>query len=362
MMKIRVFTVVFCSILAFAVPLSAQLKYVDAARLTLVGKAMPTPENIYHRVDTVKYNNMPFQVKRLFTHTAGLAIAFKTNSTTVAARWETWGGGVMGNMTPIAHKGLDLYMKHDGRWIPAGVGIPSAGKIHEGKIAQNLEAVPHEFLLYLPLLEGITSLEIGVDSASFIEAVPSPFRHRVVLYGSSILHGACASRAGLAYPAQMSRNTGIDFINFGVSGNGKIEAAVADMLKDIDADAFVLDCMPNPSPEEITERMGYMVKTIRKYHPGVPIIMIESYMRENGYSNSAVRERCINQGKAFVEQYEQLKNEGVDDLHLIRDNHAIGTDHEGSVDGTHPNDLGFERMARQYQPQMMAILKPYGIE
>lgn len=47
--------------------------------------------NVYHRVDTVKYNDMPFQVKRLFTHSAGLVVSFKTNSPTVAARWTTKG-------------------------------------------------------------------------------------------------------------------------------------------------------------------------------------------------------------------------------------------------------------------------------
>ena len=50
-----------------------------------------------------------------------------------------------------------------------------------------------------------------------------------------------------------------------------------------------------------------------------------------------------------MKQYELLKKQGIKDLYLIRDNHAIGTDHEGSVDGTHPNDLGFDRMVEQYQ-------------
>lgn len=67
-------------------------------------------------------------------------------------------------------------------------------------------------------------------------------------------------------------------------------------------------------------------------------------------------------GEAFVKQYELLKKQGIKDLYLIRDNHAIGTDHEGSVDGTHPNDLGFDRMVEQYQPQIMRILKKYGIK
>ena len=126
--------------------------------------------------------------------------------------------------------------------------------------------------------------------------------------------------------------------------------------------SFILDCMPNPSPDEITERTQYLVNTIRKYHQGTPIIMIETYMRENGYSDQAVHDRCTRQGEAFVKQYELLKKQGIKDLYLIRDNHAIGTDHEGSVDGTHPNDLGFDRMVEQYQPQIMRILKKYGIK
>mgnify|MGYP000603777323 CR=1 FL=1 len=67
-MEHRNLIAVLCLISAFILPINAELKYVDASRLTLIGKVMPTPENVYHRVDTGKYNDMPFQVKRLFTH------------------------------------------------------------------------------------------------------------------------------------------------------------------------------------------------------------------------------------------------------------------------------------------------------
>lgn len=356
------FIALCCLMPALVWSANENLKYVDASGLTLVGKAMPTPANVYHRVDVEKYGNMPKRVKTLFTYPAGLAVSFKTNSSTVVARWTTAGKRVMGNMTPIAQRGLDLYMYDDEGWMPVGEGVPTAGKTqHESRLVKALKPGEHRFLLYLPLFDEITSLEIGVDSASVITADSSPFRHRVLMYGSSILHGACASRAGLAYPARMARNTGINFVNFGLSGSGKMEPAVADMLKDVEADAFVLDCMPNPSPEEITERTHYLVKTISEHHPGVPIIMIETFMREDGYSDQQMHERCVRQSEAFIAQYEQLKKEGVKDLYLIRDNHAIGTDHEGTIDGTHPNDLGFDRLVQQYQPQIMKILKRYGI-
>lgn len=153
-----------CMISAFILPINAELKYVDASRLTLIGKVMPTPENVYHRVDTVKYNDMPFQVKRLFTHSAGLVVSFKTNSPTVAARWTTKGKGVMGNVTPICDRGLDLYMNDGGKWIPVGAGTPSAGKAEQERvITKNLKPGVHRFLLYLPLFEEVRSLEIGVD-------------------------------------------------------------------------------------------------------------------------------------------------------------------------------------------------------
>ncbi|OUN72689.1 SGNH/GDSL hydrolase family protein [Barnesiella sp. An55] len=362
-MKRGILFIALCCLMPLLVwPANKNLKYVEASSLTLVGKAMPTPANVYHRVDVEKYSDMPKHVKNLFTYSAGLAVSFKTNSPTVVARWTTEGKRVMGNMTPIAQRGLDLYMYSDDGWMPVGVGTPTAGKTeHECCLVKNLKSGEHRFLLYLPLFDEITSLEIGVDSAAVITAEPSPFRHTILIYGSSILHGASASRAGLAYPARMARNTGFNFVNFGLSGSGKMEPAVANMLKDVRADAFVLDCMPNPLPEEITERTQYLVKTIREHHPGVPIILVETFMREDGYSDQQMHERCIRQSEAFIEQYELLKKEGVKDIYLIRDNHAIGTDHEGSIDGTHPNDLGFDRLVRQYQPQIMKILKRYGI-
>ena len=129
-MEHRNLIAVLCLISAFILPINAELKYVDASRLTLIGKVMPTPENVYHRVDT-----------------AGLVVSFKTNSPTVAARWTTKGKGVMGNVTPICDRGLDLYMNDGGKWIPVGAGTPSAGKAEQERvITKNLKPGVHRFL------------------------------------------------------------------------------------------------------------------------------------------------------------------------------------------------------------------------
>src|SRR5690606_24324815 len=120
------------------------------------------------------------------------------------------------------------------------------------------------------------------DKASFVGTKQS-FAKQVVIYGSSIVHGASASRPGLAYPAQLGRRLNASVINMGVSGNARMEPAVADMLCDIDTmDLLIMDCVPNSSPEEVRDRTFNFVERIRRSHPRLPILLIESITRQVG--------------------------------------------------------------------------------
>ncbi|NDV78185.1 SGNH/GDSL hydrolase family protein [Dysgonomonas sp. 511] len=346
------------SFLSASLSIAQEKVYTDARELTMVGKAKPIPQ-FYHRVDTAKYNTMPLGVKRLFTNSAGLAIVFKTNSNSISARWSTLNQRKSNNMTGIVYKGLDLYIKRNNEWVFAGVGRP-ADNPTTAAIVSNMEDGEKECLLYLSLYDEVKSLEIGVDEGSYIAAMESPFRKKVVIYGSSILQGASASRPGMAYPARMARKLGVDFINLGLSGNGKMEPEVVDMIAGIEADAYILDCAPNPSPEQITERTTYLVETIRKNHPQVPIVMIQSIVRETGNFDVKAREVVAGQNRNFKAEYDKLVAAGVKDLYYIEGN-LIGSDHEGTTDGIHPNDLGFDRMLQVIQPFVADILKKYGI-
>lgn len=348
-----------CMMLAAA----AQTRYIVADSLTLVGKAM-TGGQQWHRVDTARYASMPDKVKNLFRTPAGMAVCFTTNSKNISAKWDLKKKKYNNNFSPIAQKGLDLYrLESNGKWQWTGVGRPSMSdlKHNEATIAQHMSGNTYTYLLYLPLYTELTALEIGIDSTAFIQASAVPFRHKVAVYGSSILHGVGASRPGIAFASQMCRRTGINFINLGLSGNGKMEPAVADMLAEIDADAFILDCMPNPTGDEINQRAEYLVRTIRNAHPEAPIIMIESYRWENNYTDSVARAVGDARSEAFVSQAERLINEGIPHLYLLRDDNAIGSDHEGSCDGIHPNDLGFARIIASYEPRILQILSLYGI-
>ncbi|MBO9619502.1 MAG: SGNH/GDSL hydrolase family protein [Niabella sp.] len=336
-------------------PPKPSVVYTDAFSLRLIGQVFPLKKS-YHRIDTAAYADFSPGIKKLFTNGAGLAISFKTNSPRITAKWCVTNARQYDNMTPIANKGLDLYIKRNGKWEFAGVGRADA-VCNEFVIVQNMDRTAKECLLYLPLYDEVKSLSVGVDSGCQISPGKDPFPKRVVVYGSSITQGAAASRPGMAYPARLSRALGIDFINLGLSGSGKMERNVADMLATADADAFILDCFANPSPEQITERTAYLVKVIRAKHPDAPIVMIQSVIRQSGNFDSTVQRLVERQNENTLKEYQKLKKEGLQHLYLISGANLLGNDHEGSTDGIHPNDLGFDRMLQVIRPEIIRILK-----
>src|SRR5690606_41270295 len=153
---------------------SDTLHYTDAQQLTLIGKPFENGP-FYHRLDTAAFPAMPQSVKRLLTHSAGLAISFGTNSTKIAAKWCTSPRKPGNNMTAIAFEGLDLYIKRDGRWQYAGVARPATNECNEYTLVQDMEPGDKECLLYLPLYDETTSLEIGIEADADNSARPTPF-------------------------------------------------------------------------------------------------------------------------------------------------------------------------------------------
>jgi len=333
------------------------ITYVPATNLQIVGKVDATPQ-AFHRIDTASFPLLPAAVKRRVVQSGGLAISFTTNSTSVYVKWCTKETTVSATMTAVAYRGLDLYIKNDaGFWQYAGVARPRAGQTCAATtIVQGMDTREKECLLYLPLYDETVRLEVGVDQGASLEAGPYPFEKRVLVYGSSIVQGAAASRPGLAYPARLARETGIDFLNLGMGGSAKMEKVVADMLATLPVDAFVLDCVPNSTPDQIRQRTSYLIASIRMKHPKAPIIVMQSVIRERGYFNLRSGERVRLQNEYIKEEVSKLKEKGVDDLYFVSSEGFLGHDHEGSVDGTHPNDLGFDRMIQKIKPVLMEIL------
>lgn len=353
-------TTLFLGTLLFMNNLFAQDQGKRFYKLPIYGKYFETSQQ-FHRVDTLKYNTMPASVKKLYTNSAGLFVTFKSNSSELYAKWCVTDKKVGLNLTAIANKGLDVYIKNRaGRWQYAG----SKGTVktcEDGLILEHLDSTEKEFLVYLPLYDETTSLEIGVEEgASFVE-LPNPFKRNIVVYGSSIVHGASASRPGMAYPALLSRRTGFNFLNFGVSGNARMEKEVVHMLGDIHPDVFILDCVPNSSPEQVSERTVYLVSYLREKHPNTPIIMIPSVIRELSYFHQNWNNRNHLQNANWKTEYNKLIAKGVKALYYLDTSSLLGEDHEATTDGTHPSDLGFMRMVEQIEPFVLDVMKKHNI-
>ncbi len=324
------------------------LKYVSANNLTIIGKAKKTVQ-LFQRIDPNETSAMTKPVQELALNSAGIALLFETNSPTIAVRWKLAAEKYMANMTPIAHSGLDLYSFNDGKWQYVSVARPVKGAVNQDQvIIHRMDTTLKQMMLYLPLYNSVNELSVGVNKGCVINSPKEPkieTSKRVVVYGSSIVQGASASRPGMAYPAIIQRKLGVDVVNLGFSGNAKMEIEFAKYLATVEADCYVLDCIPNQTAEQVNERAFPFIKYLKSQKPKVPIILVETVIREHGYFDQQVGENVRKQNEAIKKAYDQLKKEKYDNIYYIAANQFMGNDHDGTIDGTHLTDLGFTRIA-----------------
>src|SRR5690606_33829397 len=102
-----------------------------------------------------------------------------------------------------------------------------------------------EFHLYLPLYNRVEWMEIGVPTEHSFAFVPATDEKPIIVYGTSIAQGGCASRAGMAWTSLLERAIHVPVVNLAFSGNGRLEKEVVDLIVEHEARVFVLDCLPN---------------------------------------------------------------------------------------------------------------------
>ena len=263
-------TLAFClSIAAPAQDKTPEYIYAEASELTLTGKVFPGTPNPYHRIDTACFHGFTKEELRLVTESAGIAVAFKTDSPSIRV-WPKYAKAYFGGgTTGFAGRGFDLYIKKDGKWLWAASGLQNDNSLDKPvNMIKGMDDSMKECLLYLPVRSVMDSVRIGVEKGRLLEALENPFRHRVAVFGSSFTHGASTSKAGMAYPSILTRETGIQFLNLGVSGRCRLQDYFASALAQApDVDAFLFDTFSNPSPEEIRERLFPFIEAMQAAHP-----------------------------------------------------------------------------------------------
>jgi len=287
-------------------------------------------------------------------HSAGLCVRFVTDSRVIEAKWKLLRSELaMNHMAATGVSGLDLYARDGSRWRWVGVGRPKAVE-NEATLVAQAPPGKHEYLLYLPLYNGVESVTLGIETGKTLAKAPARKEKPIVFYGTSITQGGCASRPGMAYTAQVGRHLDWPVINLGFSGNGKMEPEIATLLAELDPAIYVIDSTANMTPEQIAERAVPLVHTLRAAHADTPIVMVEEEVLQNAWFIAPRREAYQAKDRELRKAYKSLIAEGVKNLHYIEAGALLGDDGEATVDGTHPTDLGFTRMAAA----MEAVIRP----
>jgi hypothetical protein len=295
-------------------------------------------------------------VWQLSRDSAGMLSRFRTDATTIHARYKLLKPALaMSHMPASGVSGLDLYARDEQggwRWV---AGARPDRQEFTAELISGLAPQSREFALYLPLYNGVESLEIGVPAGAAFE--PLPARQRpIVFYGTSITHGACASRPGMAHVAILGRRLDRPVANLGFSGNGRMDAAVGDLLARVDAACYVIDCLPNMEADEVRERCAPLVEKLRAARPDVPIVLVEDRRLTNAWILPAKDRLHDGRHAALREVFDGLVATGVADLHYVPGDDLLGGDGEGTVDASHPTDLGFMRQADAFEPVLRKAL------
>lgn len=317
-------------------PDNVKYVYTEASELNLVGKILDGTSNPYHRVDTVKYKGFTKSENKQVRCPAGLAVLFKTNSTSVSVKTK-WGEVSNMNTTmPLSYGGYDIYIKNaKGEWTWAGNSFAKPNKDEEViVVVKNMNPGEKECMLYLPIYCEVLSCKVGVEEGATLEPLESPFRHRIAFHGSSYTHGISTSRPGMSYPMQFMRNTGFQVLGLGCSGNCKMQPYFADVMADVEADAYVFDSFSNPNYKMIKERLVPFIDRMIAAHPGKPIIFQQTIYREHRNFNDyvdAVEQAKMDMASTIFDEI--LKDKKYKDVYFIQPNACLDGVHEYSEIG-----------------------------
>ncbi len=332
----------------------AEVVWTDASALVIGGKGWREGIGTYRRLPDAAEGKVPPAVWSLAAHSAGLFIDFQTDSPRIELRWTLTSANLaMPHMPATGVSGIDLYRKDEtGRWFYVANARPQAKQNAASIDTANASAQMRPYRIYLPLYNGVESMEIGITPDSRFEQAPEPASKPVVYYGTSIAQGACASRPGMAFTAILHRRLDRPIVNLGFSGSGKMEPEMADLLAQIDPSVFVIDCLWNLSGSDsqtIEQRVDNLARTLRKAHPQTPIVFVE----QSHFKGPFPMRTSLAQQKAL----DALVKEGLANLHAIPGDDLLGRDGDGTVDGCHPNDLGMKTHADALLPILESLLK-----
>ncbi|WP_284645698.1 SGNH/GDSL hydrolase family protein [Paenibacillus silviterrae] len=326
----------------------------------VAGFAWLHTDRVYRRLPLRPEVMVRSAVDDLANCTSGGQIRFQTDSRKVSVRIRLSGIPDMYHMPPTGEGGVDAYIGIPGSMVYTGTSRFSSDQFaYESELFAGLSNEVRQFTLNLPLYKGVEDIWIGLEPGAIVTA-PAPYesKERIILYGTSITQGGCASRPGMSYTNILSRRINREFINLGFSGNGKGEPELAQLAAQIgDPACLVLDYEGNCNTELYCRTLPEFIRIYREAHSSVPIMVVSRI----AYGTEAHKPELLQsrlERKQFQSDLVQRLREAGDTLLFFVDGSGwLGPEPaEATVDGVHPTDLGFMMMANGLEPILRNVL------
>jgi lysophospholipase L1-like esterase len=344
----------------------------------LVGLAWFATDGLYRRMPLRPKRALPAAVDALANHTAGAQIGFQSDSARVFVRVKLAAPADMDHMPATGQCGFDCYVgppgdaryvmttRYDRKQTAYECPLFDATKFDHRQPADTFPPLDtagpalRNFTLNFPLYQGMEEVSVGLDAGAQVLPPPSFALDRpVVAYGTSITQGGCAARPGMAWTNILSRRLNVEFINLGFSGSGCGEPEVAATIAEIPNPAcFIVDYEANSGgTEPLKKTFPVFVGILRKAHPKVPILVISAIPYSFERLNPRLAQPRLERREFLRGAVGELRR-GGDRLLFFQDGgELLGEDFEEcSVDGAHPTDLGFRRIADGLTPVVRGIL------
>lgn len=340
-------------------------QYVNALDLRVINKGWDNTLRPFTRIPAYLEDSVRHDLWERSQCSTGIGIRFATNSRRIGIKYELLWNTHLIHMADTGLKGTDLYMlEGDSVWRHVNTNRPYVNnkeeKIVESTYVERLDGDMHEYMIYLPLYDGVNEMWVKVDSGATItpgnpEIISTD--RRIVAYGTSILQGGCASRTGMCGTNIIGRELNAEVVNIGISGEGKMDQCMARAMNEIpDVDLFLLDPVPNCT-EMMCDTLTYdFVKIIADAHPDTPIVILAGPLYPYSRYDSMFKNYLPAKNNALRRNYERLVADGYKNLYFIESEGLDGPEDDGTVDGIHLTDLGFRHYADFVEPYLSKIL------
>ena len=337
---------------------------VKEAPFMLHGFFEPLTEPYYHRLPAEVAAATSEGVSKLERESAGGRVRFSTDSPYIAIRATFKVVGRSSHLTLLSSAGFDLYIDGEfGSRFVKEFRMPYDMTNYYENVIRIDSSVMRSYTINFPVHSVIEKLEVGLKPDAALDA-PRAYKSfdPFVIYGSSIVHGTAATRPGLTYPAMISRDLNMDYRNVGFSGMAKGEEAMANWIATLPMSVFVCDYDHNTPTNEHLQNTHYrFYEIIREKNPDVPYIMVS---RPDFWTMPRDQKNILIRRDIIMSSYLKARALGDENVYFIDGISFFATTHQfdHTVDGCHPNDTGFIRMADSIGAVIKyALEKKYGL-